>query len=129
MNKWIGVGDFKIGDEEKKAINDVLDSGRISEGERVREFENSFARYVGTKHAIALSSGTAALISGLNAVKAKFGIKLHQRGEPPKGKPQAGGDEDVIDADFEVKDDGGECRASPLEESTPCAGAHDREGM
>ena len=25
-------------------------------------------------------------------------------GEPPKGKPQAGGDEDVIDADFEVKE-------------------------
>lgn len=65
----VHVGDFKIGEEEKRAINEVLDSGRISEGEKVREFEKRFAEFVGTKHAIAVSSGTAALISGLTALQ------------------------------------------------------------
>lgn len=65
----INVGDFKIGDDEKKAINSVLISGRISEGERVRKFENEWARYIGTKYAITLNSGTSALISALTAIK------------------------------------------------------------
>ena len=62
------VGDFRIGNEEKAVINEVLDSGRISEGKKVREFERKFADYIGTKYAIATSSGTAALIVGLTAL-------------------------------------------------------------
>lgn len=65
----IQVGDFRIGDEEKKAVNEVLDSGRISEGKKVREFEIEFAKFVGTKYSILLSSGTSALIAGLTALK------------------------------------------------------------
>lgn len=62
------VGDFKIGSEEKKAVNDVLDSGRISEGEKVREFEREFAKFVGTKYAIAVNSGSSALLGGMTAL-------------------------------------------------------------
>jgi len=62
------IGDFQIGSEEKAVINEVLDSGRISEGKKVREFEKKFADYIGTKYAIATSSGTAALIVGLTAL-------------------------------------------------------------
>ncbi len=65
----VRVGDIRIGREEKEAINKVLDSGRITEGERTREFEKKFAQYIGTKYSVALSSGTAALISGLTAIK------------------------------------------------------------
>ncbi|MBI5149126.1 DegT/DnrJ/EryC1/StrS family aminotransferase [Candidatus Pacearchaeota archaeon] len=65
----IFIGDFKIGEEEKAAVNAVLDSGRISEGKRVREFEQEWARYIGTNYAVAVSSGTAALIVGLEALK------------------------------------------------------------
>jgi perosamine synthetase len=50
-----------IGDEEKKAVLDVLDSGIIAQGPKVREFEQNFAAYTGTEHAVAVSSGTAAL--------------------------------------------------------------------
>lgn len=64
----ISVGDFQIGKEEKAAINDILDSGRISEGKKVREFEKKFATYVGAKYAKALSSGTSALTAGLTAL-------------------------------------------------------------
>jgi len=65
----IRVGDFKIGEEEKRAINEVLDSGRISEGQKVREFEREWAKFIGTNHAVAVSSGTSALIAGLTALK------------------------------------------------------------
>ena len=65
MKKIIRVGDFKIGEEERNAINNVLDSGIISEGKNVREFEKEWAKYIGTKYSIALNSGTSALISGL----------------------------------------------------------------
>ena len=64
----IQVGDFKIGEEEKRAINEVLDNGLISEGVKVREFEKLFAGYIGTKHAIAVSSGTSALMAGMTAI-------------------------------------------------------------
>jgi len=67
--KQIRVGDFKIGEEEKKIISEVLNSGRISEGEKVREFEKEWAKFIGTKYAIALNSGTSALIAGLTALK------------------------------------------------------------
>lgn len=65
----IQVGDFRIGEEERIAINKVLDSGKISEGEKVREFEMKFAKFIGTKYSIALNSGTSALIAGLTAFK------------------------------------------------------------
>ncbi len=65
----VPVGDFKLGVTEKKVINEVLDSGRISEGLKVREFEKNWANFVGTKYAMAVSSGTSALIAGLEALK------------------------------------------------------------
>ena len=74
--KRIRVGDFKLGNEEKKAINEVLNSGNITEGVKVREFEKLFAEYIGTKYAVAVSSGTSALICGLTALKycKEFGV-------------------------------------------------------
>ena len=56
-----------IGDEEKKAVLEVLDSGVIAQGKKVAEFEEKFAAYCGTKHAVAVNSGTAALHVALMA--------------------------------------------------------------
>jgi dTDP-4-amino-4,6-dideoxygalactose transaminase len=64
----VSVGDFRIGEEEKKAINEVLDIGRLSEGKKTHDFEAEFAKYIGTKYCVALSSGTGALIAGLMAL-------------------------------------------------------------
>jgi perosamine synthetase len=50
-----------IGQEEETAVVDALRSGWLSQGPRVAEFEKQFAAYVGTKHAIAVSSCTTAL--------------------------------------------------------------------
>lgn len=65
----IQVGDFRIGEEEAKVINGVLQSGRISEGVKTKEFETNFAKYIGTRHSVAVSSGTSALIAGLSALE------------------------------------------------------------
>jgi dTDP-4-amino-4,6-dideoxygalactose transaminase len=60
--KKIPVGDFFLGPDEKQAIMRVLDQGRLSEGAITHEFEQLFAKYIGTKYCVATSSGTAALI-------------------------------------------------------------------
>ena len=50
-----------IGQEEETAVLEALRSGWLSQGPRVAEFEKQFAAYVGTRHAIAVSSCTTAL--------------------------------------------------------------------
>jgi perosamine synthetase len=50
-----------IGEEEKAAVLEVLGSGQLAQGKRVREFEERFAAWVGARYAVAVSSGTTAL--------------------------------------------------------------------
>jgi dTDP-4-amino-4,6-dideoxygalactose transaminase len=50
-----------LGEEEKKAVKEVLESGMIACGPKVKEFERQFASFVETKHAVATTSGTTAL--------------------------------------------------------------------
>lgn len=54
-----------IGKEEQEAVQDVLASGQIASGPKVKAFEQAFANYVGAKHAIAVCNGTAALHAAL----------------------------------------------------------------
>lgn len=56
-----------IGQEEINGVVRVLQSGTLAEGPRVKEFEEEFASYAGVKHAIAVNSGTAALLVALQA--------------------------------------------------------------
>ena len=79
----VSVGDFRIDRNEILAINEVIAGGRISEWRKVKEFERDFAKYIGTKYCVAVSSGTAALITGLLALryderfpKARSGAKV-----------------------------------------------------
>ena len=57
----INISSPIIGDEEKKAVLEVLDSGFIAQGPKVKGFEEAFAAMCGVKFAIATSSGTTAL--------------------------------------------------------------------
>src|SRR3989304_7131173 len=50
-----------IGEEEINAVTEVLRSGTIAEGQKVKDFEAEFAKYTGTSYAVAVNSGTAAL--------------------------------------------------------------------
>ena len=65
----VTVGDFRIGPKERQAVIDVLDSGRISEGARVREFERRWAEFNGTRYCVATSSGFGALVVGWQSIK------------------------------------------------------------
>ncbi|MDP3789647.1 MAG: aminotransferase class I/II-fold pyridoxal phosphate-dependent enzyme, partial [Candidatus Omnitrophota bacterium] len=56
----IPFGTISITKESRHLIDKALDSGRVSSGKYVREFEELFAKLVGTKEAVALSSGTDA---------------------------------------------------------------------
>jgi len=55
-------------EDEKKVLADVIDSGMLVQGPRVLAFEKMFAEFTGTKHAIATSSGTTALVIALQAM-------------------------------------------------------------
>jgi perosamine synthetase len=50
-----------ITEAEIEAVSAVLRTSRLSLGPQLEEFERSVTRYVGTSHAIAVNSGTAAL--------------------------------------------------------------------
>jgi len=56
-----------IGSEEKQAVLEVLESGMLAQGARVKAFEERFAQICSVKHAIATSSGTTALHTSLLA--------------------------------------------------------------
>lgn len=67
-------GAMMIGEEEKKAVLEVLDSKALfryygPEGclNKTKKFEQKFAEYMGTKYALAVSSGTTALCVALTA--------------------------------------------------------------
>ncbi|HSX06270.1 MAG TPA: DegT/DnrJ/EryC1/StrS family aminotransferase [Candidatus Saccharimonadia bacterium] len=57
----------EIGPEEIGAVNEVLKSGMLAQGPKVAEFESAFAAFCGTKYALAVNSGTAAIHAALFA--------------------------------------------------------------
>ena len=52
-----------IGSEEIAAVTEVLQSGMLAQGKRVKELEDGWAEYVGVRHAIAMGNGTLALMA------------------------------------------------------------------
>ncbi|MDY6846710.1 MAG: DegT/DnrJ/EryC1/StrS family aminotransferase [Chloroflexota bacterium] len=56
-----------IGDEEKKLVIEVLESGMLAQGPKVAALEEAFAEVCHVKHAIATTSGTTALHTALLA--------------------------------------------------------------
>jgi dTDP-4-amino-4,6-dideoxygalactose transaminase len=58
-----------VGEAELQAVSEVLASGQLTMGPKVAEFEAAIARAVGTAHAAAVSSGTAALHLALLALE------------------------------------------------------------
>ncbi len=58
----------EIGDAEIESVVETLRSGWLTSGTKVKRFEDDFAEYVGSKHAVAVNSGTAALHLALDAI-------------------------------------------------------------
>ncbi|MEM2082802.1 MAG: DegT/DnrJ/EryC1/StrS family aminotransferase [Candidatus Bathyarchaeia archaeon] len=80
MRNYIRINQPCIGKEELRAVEEVLSSGVLTDkngmGPRVMEFERAFSKFIGVKHAIAVSSGTAALHAALLAVGVKAGDEV-----------------------------------------------------
>jgi perosamine synthetase len=57
-----------VGEEELRAVAEVLESGQLTTGPKVAELEALLARATGTEHAAVVSSGTAALHVALLAL-------------------------------------------------------------
>jgi dTDP-4-amino-4,6-dideoxygalactose transaminase len=58
-----------IGPAEVEAVRAVVESGWITQGPKVQEFEAAFARFCRVPHAVATNSGTAALHVALMALE------------------------------------------------------------
>jgi perosamine synthetase len=58
-----------IGEDEQRAVAAVLESGQLVQGALVERFEQAVAALTGRRHAVAASSGTAALQLALKALQ------------------------------------------------------------
>jgi dTDP-4-amino-4,6-dideoxygalactose transaminase len=65
---FLGFQPPAVGDDEIAAAADAIRSGWLTTGPRAEELERRFAEYAGAKHALAVSSGTAAMHLALVAL-------------------------------------------------------------
>jgi dTDP-4-amino-4,6-dideoxygalactose transaminase len=65
-----------VGEEEAQAMSEVIRSGWMTMGPKTFEFEKEFAKYVGAQHAVAVSTGTAALHLSLEAAGVQEGDEV-----------------------------------------------------
>lgn len=59
--KPIPYGRQHITEEDIQAVVETLQSDYLTQGPKIAEFEEAFAKYIGSKYAVAVSNGTAAL--------------------------------------------------------------------
>jgi len=60
-------------EEERQAINKVIESGQYTMGEKVSQFETAFADYIGTRFAVMVNSGSSANLLMTAAYTLKYG--------------------------------------------------------
>jgi dTDP-4-amino-4,6-dideoxygalactose transaminase len=72
----IRIAQPEIGDEEIRAVNEVMNSGMLAQGPKVAQLENDFAKYCGTKYALAVSSGTVAIHTALHVAGIRKGDEV-----------------------------------------------------
>ena len=77
MKYRIFVAEPEIGKDEIEKVTEAVKSGWVSsKGPLIEEFEEKFAKYIGLKHGIATSNGTAALHLALAALNIKRGDEV-----------------------------------------------------
>jgi UDP-4-amino-4,6-dideoxy-N-acetyl-beta-L-altrosamine transaminase len=76
MNPRIPYGKQHVTEEDIQAVEEVLRSDFWTQGPAVPKFEKNFAQYVGSKYAVAVANGTAALHLCTLALNVKSGDKV-----------------------------------------------------
>ncbi|HEX6459536.1 MAG TPA: DegT/DnrJ/EryC1/StrS family aminotransferase [Thermoleophilaceae bacterium] len=61
MSWRVPLADLKIPEDDVRAVLECLESGWLTMGPRTKQFEEEFAAFAGSPHAVAVSSCTAAL--------------------------------------------------------------------
>lgn len=76
MGKVIPYGKQYITDDDIRAVIEALQSDYLTQGPKIAEFEQAFASYIGSKYAVAVANGTAALHLNALALGVKTGDKV-----------------------------------------------------
>lgn len=76
MRKKIPYGRQSISQGDIDAVVDVLKSDWLTQGPKIKDFENAFSKYIGSTYAVAVSNGTAALHLNAMALGVKPGDKV-----------------------------------------------------
>lgn len=71
--KYINIAEPSLGEEEWQALKEPLDTGWLTQGPKVKEFEEKFARKHKVQYAAAVTSCTTALHLALKAIGVKPG--------------------------------------------------------
>ncbi|MBL0356349.1 MAG: UDP-4-amino-4,6-dideoxy-N-acetyl-beta-L-altrosamine transaminase [Chitinophagaceae bacterium] len=72
----IPYGRQHITEEDIKAVTETLLSDYLTQGPKIKEFEEAFAKYIGCKYAVAVANGTAALHLNALALGVQPGDKV-----------------------------------------------------
>jgi dTDP-4-amino-4,6-dideoxygalactose transaminase len=72
----IPISRLSIGSAEANAASEVIQSGWVAQGKRTEKFEQLVADYVGSRHAIAVSSATTGIHLALVAAGVKAGDEV-----------------------------------------------------
>ena len=76
QHKVIPYGRQDITESDIQVVIETLKSDYLTQGPRIKEFEENFAKYIGSKYAVAVSNGTAALHLCALALGVKEGDKV-----------------------------------------------------
>ncbi|MGO4691590.1 DegT/DnrJ/EryC1/StrS family aminotransferase [Glaciibacter sp. 2TAF33] len=66
----------EFGEAEEALVLEVLRSGNIAQGPKVKQLEDAFAQLVGVKHAIAVNNGTTSLVAAIEVLDLQPGDEV-----------------------------------------------------
>jgi perosamine synthetase len=66
----------EFSEDEENLVLEVLRSGNIAQGPKVKQLEESFAELIGVKHAIAVNNGTTSLVASIEVLDLKPGDEV-----------------------------------------------------
>ena len=76
IDKPIPYGHQHITEEDIQAVVETLQSDYLTQGPKITEFEQVFARYVGAQYAVSVNNATAGLHLAASALGVKSGDKV-----------------------------------------------------